>query len=109
MLYQVWSLIRTMDECARPGSSIDISSVRAQADELVLSVIRALEGDEETAVVRHLMKLRRALDHVEGGQELNAEAEAARAEVIQIVNNFFFEKLTALPAIQIYIDGFQKK
>ncbi len=109
MLYQVWSLIRTMDECARPGSSIDISSVRAQADELVLSVIRALEGDEETAVVRHLMKLRRALDHVEGGQELNAEAEAARAEVIQIVNNFFFEKLTALPAIQVYIDGFKKK
>lgn len=108
MLYQVWSLIRTADECARPGSSIEIENVRAQADELIVSVIRALEGDEETAVVRHLMKLRRALDHVQTGQQLTAEAEAARAEVINIVNNFFYEKLTGLPVIKVYIDEIQK-
>jgi hypothetical protein len=109
MLYQVWSLLRTMDECARPGSSIEIESVRAQADELLVSVIRALEGDEETTVVRHLMKLRRSLDHLESGQTLTADAEAARAEVINIVNNFFYEKLTALPAIKVYIDEKRKK
>ncbi|MBI4731244.1 MAG: hypothetical protein HY781_03815 [Chloroflexi bacterium] len=109
MLYQVWSLIRTMDECSRPGTSIDIETVRAQADELLVSVIRALEGDEETTVVRLLMKLRRSLDHIESGQALTTDAEAARAEVINIVNNFFFEKLTALPAIKVYIDEVQKK
>lgn len=109
MLYQVWSLIRTMDECSRPGSSIDIESVRAQADELLVSVIRALEGDEEAMVVRHLMKLRRSLDHVESGQGLTVDSEAARAEVINLVNNFFYERLTALPAIKVYIDGVQKK
>jgi hypothetical protein len=109
MLYQVWSLIRTMDECSRPGTSIDIESVRAQSDELIVSVIRALEGDEETAVVRHLMKLHRSLDHVETGQALTAEAEVARAEVINIVNNFFFDKLTGLPAIKMYIDEMQTK
>lgn len=109
MLYQVWSLIRTMDECSRPGSSIAVGSVRAQADELILSVISALEGDEETAVVRHLMKLRRSLDHVETGQALTSEAENARAEVINIVNNFFYEKLTGLPALKLYIDEIQKK
>jgi hypothetical protein len=109
MLYQVWSLIRTMDESSRPGSSIEIESVRAQADELLVSVIRALEGDEETTVVRLLMKLRRSLDHIETGQTLTTDAEAARAEVINIVNNFFYEKLTALPAIKVYIDEKQKK
>jgi hypothetical protein len=109
MLYQVWSLIRTMDECSRPGTSIDIENVRAQADELILSVIRALEGDEETMVVRHLMNLRRSLDHLETGQTLTDEAEVARAEVINIVNNFFFEKLSALPAIKVYIADKQKK
>jgi len=109
MLYQVWSLIRTMDECARPGSSIEIGSVRAQADELIMSVIRALEGAEETAVVRHLMTLRRTLDHVETGEALTAEAEAARAEVINIVNNFFYDKLTALPAIKLFIEEVQQK
>ena len=109
MLYQVWSLIRTMDECSRPGSSIDISSVRAQADELIVSVIRALEGDEETMVVKHLMKLRRSLDSVQSGKALTDDAEAARAEVINLVNNFFYERLTALPAIQGYMAEKQKK
>ena len=104
MLYQVWSLIRTMDECSRPGSSIDIATVRAQADQLIMEVIEALEGDEETAVVHHLMKLRRSLDDQESGQAPTAEVEAARDEVINIVNNFFYEKLTGLPAIRLYIN-----
>jgi hypothetical protein len=108
MLYQVWSLIRTMDECSRPNSSIDVATVRAQADQLTMEVIAALEGDEETAVVHHLMKLRRSLDDQESGQALTAEAEAARDEVINIVNNFFYEKLTGLPAIRLYIDSVQK-
>lgn len=108
MLYQVWSLIRTIDDCCQPGSSIQVSHLREQADQLILSVIEALEGDEETAVVRHLMKLRRSLDNLESGHVLGADAEAARAEVINIVNNFFFDKLTALPAIQAYMGGFQQ-
>ena len=33
-----------------------------------------------------------------------APAEAARAEVINIVNNFFYQRLTALPSIRAYID-----
>jgi hypothetical protein len=107
MLYQAWSLIRTMDECSRPNSSIDVATVRAQADRLILEVVEALEGDEESTVVKHLMKLRSSLDELESGQALTAEAEATRAEVINIVNNFFYEKLTALPSIKVYIDEFQ--
>jgi hypothetical protein len=108
MLYQVWSLIRTIDDCSQPGSSIAIEAVRAQADQLILSVVAALEGDEETLIVRHLMKLRDSLDGHESGEALDAEAAAARAEVINLVNNFFYEKLVALPPIKLYIDGFQK-
>ena len=108
LLYQVWSLFRTMEECCLPGSSIPIDTVREQADNLVLSVVEALEGNKETAVVRHLMKLRRSLDKQEAGHSLNADVENARAEVINIVNNFFYEKLTALPTIKVYIDKFSK-
>ena len=109
MLYQVWSLFRTVEECCTPGTSIPIESVREQADKLVMTVIEALEGDEETIVVRHLMALRRTLDDQESGRALNMEVEAARAEVINIVNNFFYEKLTGFPEIKVYIDGFQGK
>ena len=104
MLYQVWALMRTMDECLEPGSSIPIETVVDQAENLVMEVIETLEGDEESTVVRHLMKLRRSLDRQEGGQMMIAEVEAARAEVINIVNNFFYEKLMALPEIKVYLD-----
>jgi len=107
LLYQVWSLFRTMEECCSEGSEIPIESVRAQADHLLVAVVDALEGGEEEAVVEHLVRLRRALDEQEGGHALNASVEAARAELINIVNNFFYEKLTAVPSIKGYMDDFQ--
>jgi len=64
----------------------------------------ALEGDQETEIVRYLLRLRDSLSRQKVGQELTAEAEAARAEVINIVNNFFYEKLTAVPEIRGYMD-----
>ena len=108
MLYQVWALMRTIDECSQPDSGIPMSTVRDQADQLILSVIEVLEGDEEAIVVKHLMALRRGLDKQESGQALNADVEASRAEVKNIVNNFFYDKLTGLPEIKVYIDEFQK-
>jgi len=109
MLYQVWSLFRTMEECCAPDSNIPIESVKAQADQLTLSVIQALEGDEETMVVKHLLRLRQSLDKQESGQGMHTEVEFARAEVINIVNNFFYEKMTSMPSIKVYIDEVQQR
>ena len=109
LLYQVWALIRTIDECCQADSHIPMETVKTQADNLILEVVEALEGDEETTVVRHLMKLRQGLDKQKSGHLMTSEVEVARAEVINIVNNFFYEKMMALPKIKVYIDGFQKK
>jgi hypothetical protein len=108
MLYQVWALIRTVDECCQPGSSIPMESVLDQADRLILSVVEALEGVEEITIVRQLLRFKESLNSQESGRALTADVEATRAEVINIVNNFFYEKLTAVPSIQVYIDGFEK-
>jgi hypothetical protein len=107
MLYQVWALMRTMEECSLPGSSIPIESVQAQADKLILEVIAALEGDEEVLVVQYLLRLRDGLEDQKAGQPLTSQVDAARAEVINIVNNFFHEKLTGYPTINTYIEAFQ--
>jgi hypothetical protein len=104
MLYQVWSLIRTVDDATQPGSGISMQYVLDQSDELILAVIKALEGEQETEIVRYLLRLRDGLSHQRSGQALIPEAEAARAEVINLVNNFFYEKLIALPAIQQYME-----
>ena len=106
LLYQVWALMRTMEECAMPGSIIPIQTVQDQADNLIMSVIEALEGDEESIVVKHLMRLRRSLENQEAGQAMNADVESARAEVKNLVNNFFYKKLIGLPEIKVYMDIF---
>ncbi len=107
MLYQVWSLIRTMDDASTPGAGITVDQLLAQADQLILAVIRVLEGDQEAEIVRLLLRLRDALSRQATGQALSGPAEAARAEVINLVNNFFYEKLIAVPTIKAYLDGIQ--
>ena len=107
MLYQVWSLIRTIDDSISPGSEISMDQVLSHTDELIISVIDALEGDQETEIVRRLLKLRDSLTRQETTNELSAETEAAREHVINIVNNFFYERLNSIPTIKAYMDDFQ--
>ena len=88
-----------------PGSEITPDQLLAQADQLILAVIQVLEGDEETEIVRLLLRLRDALSRQESSLEFSGPAEAARAEVINLVNNFFCDKLSAVPSIKAYMDG----
>ena len=104
MLYQVWSLIRTIDDASIPGSSITREQLVESTDQLIMAVIKALEGVEETEIVGHLLRLRDALSNPEGKQVLTREAEAARGMVINLVNNFFYERLAALPTIKDYME-----
>jgi hypothetical protein len=108
MLYQVWSLIRTIDDCCNPSSPITAEQMLVQTDQLIMAVIKALEGDQEAEIVRLLLQLRDALSRQQTNQNLTRPAEAARAEVINVVNNFFYEKLTGIPEIKVYMEGFQK-
>ena len=108
MLYQVWSLIRTIDDCVNPDSPITVDDTLAQNDRLILAVVDTLEGEQESEIVRRLLRLRDALTRQQTNQELTMDAEAARAEVINVVNNFYYERLTAVPAIKAYIDSFRK-
>ena len=107
ILYQVWSLIVTLDNATQPGSSIPIADVRAQADTLILEVVKALEGDEENEIVQALQQLNRTLESQATGEERSVEVDGAQAQVVNLVNTFFRDKLTAMPSIKDYIDGMQ--
>jgi hypothetical protein len=107
ILYQVWSLIVTLDNATQPGSSIPISAVQAQANELVISVTQALEGDEETEIVRALLELSETLEGQRTGEERSAQVEAAQTRVVNLINTFYRDRLVAMPAIKDYIDTMQ--
>lgn len=103
ILYQAWSLISTLDNATQPGSAIPIEAVQAQADTLVLEVVEALEGDEESELVKSLLRLRERLDDQEAGQARTAEVAAAQTHVVNLINTFFRDKLEAMPTIKQYI------
>ena len=105
ILYQIGALIRTIDESFQPGSEIDPATILHQADELIVGVTSALEGEKEIEIVRILLNFRSLLaDDINRG-ELSPQANAARAEIVNIVNNFFYEKLTGVPSISQYIEN----
>jgi len=104
ILYQVWSLVRTIDDTFTENPRFSVDHLLAHTDKLITNVVDALEGEEEVEVVRLLLRLRDILSREEAGHELSPQAEAARAELINIVNNFFLEKLQAIPSIKGYMD-----
>ncbi len=105
VLYQVWALIRTIDDCFTDESSITLEHMLGQCDNLIINVTRALEGETEEAIVRELLQFRDVLSRETDESKLSPRAEAARAEVINLVNNFYYEKLTGLPSIMSYMDA----
>jgi len=109
MLYQVWALIGTLENAATPGSSISPETVQAQTDELVLTVVKALDGVQEDELVAALLKLRVALEETnDGGAEARAgelDIESAKVQVVNLINNFFRDQLTAVPSIKDYMDS----
>jgi len=52
------------------------------------------------------MRLRDAIAEQKDKNEVSTQVETARSEVINIVNNFFYDKLSALPTIKEYMETF---
>jgi hypothetical protein len=107
MLYQVWSLIRTVDDAVQSKSDFKQEQLIKQAENLMFEVIRVMEDAREAEIVSKILKFRDAIHNQDHHSVMNAEAEAARDEVINVVNNFFYEKLTGIPEIKAYIESFQ--
>jgi hypothetical protein len=106
VLYQVSALVRTLDEAMLPGSNISTAIVEQQADQLILSVVKAIDGPVELEMVQALLDLRVALESKgEDEDEWQQQVQEARDAAINVVNNFFYEKLTEVPTIRTYIDG----
>jgi hypothetical protein len=106
LLYQVWSLIRTVDDAIAANAPFKTEQLTRQAEELMMEVIRVMEDPREAEIVKRILRFRDAIKNMETNVSLTAEAEAARDEVINVVNNFFYEKLTAIPEIRDYMNSF---
>lgn len=109
VLYQVWSLIGTLDNAADPNSNLTVQDLLNQADKLILTSVQLLDGQDEVDVVRALLKLRDSLSHMDESQLRLAEVTAAQGEVIKVVNKFFYDRLTAVDSIRDYMERIQNQ
>ncbi|MBO3458708.1 hypothetical protein G7B40_016115 [Aetokthonos hydrillicola Thurmond2011] len=107
LLYQVHALVRTVQEARDKATVFDIENILDQTDELIIAVVKVLEGEEELEIVRYLLRIYRILCRQEPGTRLSSEVDVAQAEVMKIVNNFFYEKMTGLPTIKAYLEAAQ--
>lgn len=107
MLYQVWALVRTIDDAVNPDDPTTMAEATTQADALITEVASVLDGAEEAEIVKALVRLRQQLDAADHGAELSADAEAARAQLKNLVNSFFHDRLLGIPSISAYVARLQ--
>ena len=107
LLYQVWSLVRTIDDAVNPDEPTTMREACTQADALITEVARVLDGAEEAEIVRTLVQLREQLENGDHGAGLSTDAEAARSLLKNLVNTFFHDRLVAVPTIDAYIGRLQ--
>jgi hypothetical protein len=113
MLYQVWSLVRTVQEACAPDSAIRLEDVQAQADEMVVNAFLILhdaptEGAERE-IIRRLVRLREILSQGSDSVALYDDAQAVSAELGEVVNEYFYTRLAAFPGVVGYLEGIERE
>ena len=109
LLYQVWSLLRTIDDASQDESTIDRETLVQQTDELIRDVMETTEGPLESEIVMALIRMR---DDLTGRQDLGEGLgeliDESRAKVEDLVNEFFKTKLMGIPEVKEFIDSLEE-
>jgi hypothetical protein len=104
LLYQVAALLDTVDEAGQPGSPISKVTLVEQTDRLIRDVVSSYDGPQEADIVMQLIRLR---DDLTGWRDLGEERHSligdSSAKLGQLVNEFFQDKLLAIPDVQEFI------
>ncbi|MGB9359818.1 MAG: hypothetical protein WCC01_14815 [Acidimicrobiia bacterium] len=102
-LYQIHAVVRALDEAMESGSAISVESVIAELDDTIVTVVDLLEGEEETEIVESLLELRDAMQSGDD-EDRSIHVEGSRQRLLNLVNSFFYEKLSGMPEIRRYMD-----
>jgi len=110
-LYQVWSLIETLDAGKKHAAGIDKKTLADQAKKLIIDIVRICEGPEETEIVESLFRLR---DDIIGftkitDKEWDDLIDESRYSVVKLVNDYFFSRLKIMPQIIDYLKNVKAK
>ncbi len=110
LLYQVWSLLDTVDDAGQPDSTIDHETLVQQTDELIQNVVEVCEGPLETEIVMALIRLRDDITgRVDLGDDWGTLITKSRSKTEQLVNEFFKVKLLGIPEVPEFLDSLEEQ
>ena len=105
LLYQVSALLDGLVDLGGSNGVIDRETLTEQIDNLIRDVTSAAEGPTEVDLVMSLIRIR---DDVTGRKTLGSGWESTlremQADIGGIVNQYFEERLRAIPQVNAYID-----
>jgi hypothetical protein len=105
LLYQVGALLDGLVDLGSSSDTIDRETLTQQVDDLIRSVTSAAEGPLETDLVMALIRLR---DDITGRKSLGSGWESTlremQTDINSLVNEFFEERLRAIPEVNAYLD-----
>ena len=107
-LYQVAALIRSLDEASGPGSEISREALRNQTDELIVAATGALEGEGESSILRHLLRVKTALDRGDDPASRGGVIADAVHAVSDEVNEYFKARMMGLEGIRTYLESLER-
>jgi hypothetical protein len=106
LLYQVGALLDGLVDLGQGSENIDRETLVEQVDGLIHDVTTAAEGPLEADLVMALIRLR---DDITGRKSLGSGWESTlrqmQANINKLVNQFFEERLRAIPEVCDYIDN----
>jgi hypothetical protein len=105
ILYQVAALVRTLDDADTPGGTFDPEMLVAQADQLIIAAVQALEGRQEADMVRSLNAVRDNLLARGSAEDRDSDVAIVTDEALRAVNEYFERRLAEVPSIRAYVDG----
>ena len=104
LLYQVGSLLDAVEEIDQPGSSIGLETILAQIKHLIDDVEEVTEEPIKSEIISALRRLQADVAAQTFGEDRETAIQASRQYVVNLVNDFFRSKLTALPEVAAYLE-----
>lgn len=103
VLYQVPPLLRAVRQPDDGTAPDRRDTVLERIDDLTRLVVLTLEGDTNADILRRLLDLREAVTATQENRRRSDAVSSAGDRLANLVNAFFFDRLTAMPALRDYI------
>lgn len=107
VLFQVPPLVRAIRRMGPTPPAATREAVVERIDDLSRLVIMVLGGEADAEVLRRLVDLRHALSATQEGSDRYEAVATVADHLSHLVNAFFFDRLTAIPAVRNYVVGLE--